>query len=144
VARILANAATRAGGCGALALPLALALIGLPKTLERLHEHRSGFREVGIWLAEHSQPIDRITDPLCWSHYYAGRVFLEGSSPSIPAGYRAREFVVLEDAGNAHPRLPGFQAAGAKVAGRKPVFQLTVKRGRKRATVSVYELPYGS
>ena len=136
--------AARAGGCAALALPLALALSGLPKTLQPLHEHRAGFREVGIWLAEHTQPVDTITDPLCWSHYYAGRVFLEGTCSPIPAGYRAREFVVLEDAGNAHPRLPGYRAARARVADNKPLFELWVKRGHNKAVVKVYALPHGS
>ena len=134
------------GRGGASALPLLLALVTLPKTLQPLHLHRTGFREAGQWIAQHSLPFEHIDDALCWSHYYGDRVFLENTHCSVPPGYRTREFVVLEDAGNSHPRSLSYQIARAKVeraraAGIEPVRIWPVKRGRKKGTVAVYALP---
>ncbi len=129
-------------GLAAAALPVLFAVSGLPKTLQPLHEHRSGFREVGLWLAEHSRPGDTITDPLCWSHYYAGHVFLEGAGVGPPPGHHPREFVVVEDAGNPHPRLPTFAQAREKAArAGPPVFSWPVRRGKNTGEVLVYALP---
>ena len=80
-----------AGPGSAIAWPLLFAALALPKTLQPLHEYRSGFREVGHWLAEHTRPIDKIDDPLCWAHYYAGRVFLEGCNVPVPPGSWSHE-----------------------------------------------------
>jgi hypothetical protein len=130
-----------------LALPLLLALVSLPKTLQPLHLHRAGFREAGMWLAENTLPVDHIDDALCWSHYYAGRVFLEGKLFPPPAGYQPRDFIVIEDAGNPHPRSLKYQQAWARVeraraVGAKPQKTWMVKRGRRKATVEVYVLPH--
>jgi hypothetical protein len=130
-----------AGEGWAIALPLLFAAAALPKTLQPLHEYRSGFREVGYWLAEHTRPIDQIIDPLCWAHYYAGRVFLEGSDVPLSPGCWPRQFVVLEDAGNRHDRLWTYKEAERKVAGLDPVFRWPCQRGHQRAEILVYELP---
>ena len=134
------------GPRAAMALPVLLALVSLPKTLQPLHLHRAGFREAGLWLAENTLPVDHIDDALCWSHYYAGRVFLEGRIYPVPPGYHPRDFVVLEDAGNPHPRSWKYQLARARVEralaeGVKPAKTWMVRRGRRKGTVSVYVLP---
>jgi 4-amino-4-deoxy-L-arabinose transferase-like glycosyltransferase len=126
-----------------LLLPLAFAISGLPKTLETLHYHRAGFREAGLWLAEHSHPLDQIEDPLCWAHFYAGRVFLEHTSQALPPGYQPRSFVVIEEAGNTHPRMPAFQQARAKAAKGEVVYRWTGMRGKKHAEVRICALPPG-
>jgi hypothetical protein len=88
-------------------LVLLLAVVGsaLPRTLERLHGNRSGFRDVGNWLAEHTHPADEVIDPYFWSHYYSGRVFQEGGRTTPPPGHRPTRYVVLERAGLEHVRL---------------------------------------
>lgn len=122
-------------------LPLACALVGLPKVLEPLHQYRAGFKEVGDWLAENTHPIDKINDPLCWAHYYAGRVFLEHSSHPIPAGYRAHEYIVLESGDNKHPRVPVYAEAQNRAKLGTPVHTWTGKRGRKEVEVKVVAVP---
>lgn len=123
-------------------LPLGCALAMLPKDLTPLHYERSGFREVGEWLAEHTHPIDQIEDPLCWAHYYAGRVFLEHTSHPVPPGYQPHRYIVIEDAGNDHSRVPTYQQAREKIAHAELVHSWEGKRGRKHARVLVYALPF--
>jgi hypothetical protein len=122
-------------------VPAACVLACLPKTLEPLHENRAGFREAGEWLARHSHPTDPITDPLCWSHFYAGRVFLEHTQWNVPTAGERREYVVIEEAGNAHPRVPAFREAVEKAKKGECVKRWTVKRGKKRADVLIYAIP---
>jgi hypothetical protein len=87
-----------------------LGLVGamLPKTLEPLHYNRSGFRAVGYWLADHTQPTDFILDPYSWANYYAGRVLLDGHVHPAPPDHTATWYVVWEESANAHPRLEGW------------------------------------
>jgi len=141
VARLFPELSFCAGKDRALVWPLLFALAALPKTLQPLHQHRAGFRDVGLWLAEHARPIDTITDPLCWSHYYAGRVFLEGSTAPVSPDCRPREYIVIEDAGNDHKRVPTYDEAKRRVAGLEPIHRWQGKRGSKHAEVLVYELP---
>ena len=122
-------------------LPLCFALAGLPRTLEPLHGNRAGFRAAGLWLAEHTHPLDQIEDPLCWAHYYAGRVFLEHTFHTAPPGWQPRRFIVIENAGNAHPRVPAFQQARDKTANREPVYTWNGKRGNREAAVHIYAVP---
>src|SRR5439155_750101 len=82
------------------------AVAALPKTLEPLHANRSGFRDAGLWIAGHSRPWDEVLDPYSWSHYYSGKVFLEDESPAPPPGQRKVRYVVIEESGHEHLRLP--------------------------------------
>jgi hypothetical protein len=89
---------------------LIFAGFGLPATLKTLHAERAGHRAAGLWLAEHSFAWDRLTDPYCWAHYYAGRVFTEGTEPIVPPDHRRNHYVVL-DPTHEHGRLPNAEEA---------------------------------
>lgn len=118
-------------------LPIVFVLAGMPKVLEPLHDHRTGLRAAGQWLAANTNPADIVTDPLCWSHYYAGRLFTEAEDLPGPR----REYVVIEDAGNDHSRLLAFQEAKEKSRKGKPVYEKVFRRGKRTAKVIIYELP---
>jgi hypothetical protein len=74
---------------------LALISVGMPKAMEKLHGNRAGFHAAGLWLAEHAEPADRILDDHCWSHYYAGHVFLEDKAITAAPGYHPVLYVVI-------------------------------------------------
>jgi hypothetical protein len=78
-------------------LILFMGLIGfcLPKTLQPLHINRLGNREAGFWLQSHLRPGDIVDDDHCWSHYYAGQVFLEGHDPVLPVDASPHCYVVI-------------------------------------------------
>ena len=119
-------------------LLLALAAAGLPKTLQPLHTNRSGFRDAGLWLAEHTHPTDLITDPYCWTHYYAGRVFLEGTRPPVPPGHRPTEYLVFESSGNEHPNLRVHAQVKARKDEGEVVYRWDVRRRKDRCEVQVF------
>jgi hypothetical protein len=122
------------------ALLLAAAVAAtLPKTLEPLHANRSGFRDAGLWIAEHSRPWDEVVDPYCWSHYYSGKVFLEDESPAPPPGATKVCYVVIEASGREHSRLREIQKAMELAARGKRVKEWTGRRGRESVDVIVYE-----
>ncbi len=114
----------------------------LPKTLEPLHANRDGFRDAGLWLADHARPWDEVIDPYCWSHYYAGKVFLERESPEPPPGETKVCYVVLENALNDHPRLLS-DIDNAKERARRghAVQSWSGHRGDRAFEVVVYETP---
>jgi len=134
--------------CKAAHAPIVLlalsAALCLPRTLQRLHYNRGGFREAGIWLAEHSTYADEILDPYCWSHYYAGRVFIEGQDTSgeIDEAHVPVTYVVLEEeAKSPHPNLPEVTKAKEKV--QQPhaeVYRWKGYRGKDYAEVAVYRI----
>jgi len=118
-----------------------LALAILPRTLEPLHGNRAGFRNAGLWLLEHMEPWDQVIDPYCWAHYYSGKVFLEGQEWHAPPGVSARTYVVLEEAGRDHPRLPLCDEARRLSAVGEEVYRWIGQRGKDRADVIVYVVP---
>ena len=80
-------------------------------------------------------------DALCWSHYYAGRVFLETKSwPPDLHLTKERVYVVIEEAGNPHPRLEKVAAARQLAAHGKEVYRWEGRRGNKEALVLVYRI----
>jgi hypothetical protein len=81
---------------------LFLAMFGfcLPKTLQPLHVNRLGNREAGFWLQSQLRPGDIVDDDHCWSHYYAGEVFLEGREPALSADAHPLCYVVITRADN--------------------------------------------
>lgn len=131
------------GRAWALGLLLLLALVPLPRTLERLHGDRAGFRSVGRWMAEHTPAGNFIEDPYCWTSYYAGRVFVEGCS-DLPAEPEPCFYVVLEESKNKHPHLVSLQAALLHTLREKNseiVHKETVRRGKENVNIVVWKVP---
>jgi hypothetical protein len=114
----------------------------LPKTLEPLHANRSGFREAGVWLAEHTWPGDEVKDPYCWTHYYAGRVFTEGEETSLPPGHQPTCYVVLEEGSSSeHLRLPDVPVAKSLAHQGTKVFEWSGRRKNEVCLVRVFAVP---
>jgi hypothetical protein len=125
----------------ALSLAVMLLLTGvcLPRTLARLHGNRDGFREVGVWLAEHTAPGDEIFDPMAWTGYHAGRVFVEGRV--VPRSKPEVCYVVLEQSKSTHDHLWYIMEPARKLAERGKVYHtLTVQRGRETAVIEVFRV----
>jgi 4-amino-4-deoxy-L-arabinose transferase-like glycosyltransferase len=80
----------------AVVLLAAGAGLSLSQSLRPLHKNRAGFHAAGLWLAQHAHPADEIVDPFCWCHYYAGRVFQEGTTPVRPEGQPPLCYIVVE------------------------------------------------
>lgn len=122
---------------------LALIGFGMSSTLKPLHANRAGHRAAGLWLAEHAQPTDRIDDPFCWAHFYAGMVFLENKTPPREPGYEPRRWVVLEESENQHSRLPMLWWC-KKLAGMGTLVYEWQPQGKHASTqsrVRVYQVP---
>jgi hypothetical protein len=125
-----------------MGLLLLLTLTPLPRTLDRLHAERAGFRSVGHWLAENTLPGDFIEDPYCWAYYYAGRVFVEGDK--LPRHEPPCYYVVLEESKNRHPRLVSLNMAiehTLRMKGAIPIHSEDVRRGKEKATLLVWQIP---
>jgi hypothetical protein len=73
----------------------AMVAASMPKALETLHSNRAGYHAAGLWLAQHSKPVDVIQDDHCWAHFYAGRVFQEGKTIANLSGAPPQRFVVV-------------------------------------------------
>jgi hypothetical protein len=113
----------------------------LPRTLEPLHANRKGFRHAGLWLGERVRPWDSVLDPYCWSHYYAGKVFHEGTNATPPEGVTPVDYVVVEIAGNEHARLPLMKEAGERSRRGEVVFRWTGRRRKEVVEVVVFAVP---
>jgi hypothetical protein len=127
----------------AAALPLLLVLSPLPRTLQKLHGDRAGFRSVGEWLAQHIPPGDFIEDPYCWTYYHAGRVFLEGCT-GLPATQPACFYVVLEESQNRHPHLVSLHMAivhAMQQKGSQIIHEREVRRGKETVKIAVWKVP---
>jgi hypothetical protein len=129
----------RARGWLTAGLLVALTFSSLPETLKRLHANRSGHRSAGLWLAQHSSPADPVTDPFCWAHYYAGKVFLEGTNPAVPPGHVPTRYVVMDD--REHTRLPLMPQAKQYAEKGKLVYHWPENKPLENATVFVYAVP---
>ncbi|HEY7423909.1 MAG TPA: glycosyltransferase family 39 protein [Gemmataceae bacterium] len=128
----LADSRWTDGRTWALALLLLLVLPPLPRTLERLHGERVGFRSVGRWMAEHTLEGDFIEDPYCWTYYYAGRVFVEGCK-DLAVGQPPGFYVVLEETKNRHPHLVSLHSAivhALQQKGSEVIHEEAVRRGK--------------
>ncbi len=131
------------GRLWSLGLLLLLTLAPLPRTLQRLHAERAGFRSVGQWLAENTCPGDFIEDPFCWSYYYAGRVFLEGAT-GLAAQQPPCFYVVLEQSKNRHPHLVSLYMAVVHTLqqkGSEIIHQREVLRGKDKVQILVWKVP---
>lgn len=118
---------------------LALAVVGLPSTLKTLHPSRAGFRAAGLWLAEHVEPTDEVLDPFCWSHYYAGKVFVE-DGPRQDSDPFIKGYVVLDNiySKDHHSHLPALPLAERLAAKGQLVYHWPVHRAAQDALVFVY------
>ena len=129
----------------AVSLVLMLLLTGvcLPRTLARLHGNRDGFREVGVWLAENTKPGDEIFDPMAWTSYHAGRVFVEGRD-DVPRSDPTVCYVVLEQSKSTHDHVWYILKPARDLAERgKVCHTLTVQRGRDTAVIEVFRVEGG-
>lgn len=123
-------------------LVVALLAPGLPKTFEKLHYNREGNLKAGLWLAEHRRPGDAIDDDHCWSHYFAGMVFLEHKDNPPAPGYQPRRYTVMtrsRDPEIARQRLE-VEAALRRKNGQV-VFHWPEKDPAEKARVVVYQTP---
>jgi hypothetical protein len=131
------------GRIWALALLLFLSAAPLPRTLDRLHGERKGFRTVGHWLAANTESGDYIEDPYCWAYYYAGRVFVEGVR-SLPVDKSSCFYVVMEKSSNRHARLVSLAKAVEHILNQrdaKMIHSEDVRRGREQVTLQVWRVP---
>jgi 4-amino-4-deoxy-L-arabinose transferase-like glycosyltransferase len=117
-------------------LLLALLVPGLPRAFERLHVDRRGFRAVGLWLAEHTGPGDKVLDPYSWPMYYAGRAFHDPEKP--PDAYN---YVVLERSNNPHLHLPQHRLAQRLAGNGREVYRWSGRHRKDVAEIVVYALP---
>lgn len=124
-----------------LALLAALPAAGLVRTLKPLHDERAGFKEVGLWLADHTAPADFVLDPYSWANYYSGRVFTDPSIHPTPSPDRLW-YIVLENVDNPHPRL-GWHAMAVRTVRRTNapvVYRQRVHREKGSGEVVVYSV----
>lgn len=127
---------------GILVIPVAA--VGLYRTCEPLHANRSGFKQAGLWLAGNVPIGDEVQDPFCWTHFYAGRVFLEAETKGLPISHPRRKFVVVDRSASKHERLPVISEETLEKLGGKPVFIHESKKRRAGEAVIVYEVPFKS
>jgi hypothetical protein len=120
------------------ALLVALTFFSLPETLKTLHANRTGHRAAGLWLAEHATPADPVTDPFCWAHFYAGKLFLEGAQPTAPPGYVPTRYVVMEGPNREHSRLPMMPEARMYAEHGKVVYHWPATKPLEEGKVFVY------
>lgn len=127
----------------AVGLVLMLAWSGLcvPKAVAPLHGNRAGFRAAGEWLAQHSEPGDPVIDPLAWTAYHAGRVFVEGRA-DVPRSTPPVSYVVLEHSRSTHPHLYYLLGPAEALARQGEVcYRQPVHRGRSKAEIVIYRVP---
>lgn len=127
---------------GILAAPVSA--VGLYRTCEPLHANREGFRQAGLWLAANVPIGDEVQDPFCWTHFYAGRLFLESETRGLPISHPRRKFVVVDRSASKHERLPIISEEILKKLGGSPVFIYESKKRKAGEAVVVYEVPVKS
>lgn len=120
-----------------VAMLLATAGAGLPRTLEPLHTNRAGYHAAGLWLAEHATKSDAIVDPFCWAELYSGYLFRSKEPTTFD-----RLFIVLGGSENEHRRLPLIPAAKAMAQAGRLVYEWPPRPTRTKAErVVVYCVP---
>lgn len=127
---------------GILVLPLLA--VGLYRTVEPLHGNRAGFKQAGQWIAANTPIGDPVVDPFCWTHFYAGRLFLEAETKGLPITHPRRLLVVVDRSASKHERLPVQSEDKLKEKGGTPVFTFESSRRRTGEGVVVYAVPLGS
>jgi len=123
---------------------LAFMLACLPVSLQPLHANQVGHREVGLWLAEHTQPGDIIVDPFDWAYFYAGRVFQNRTPSLILPDQPPKRYVVLETSRKPHPELIMLPEAEQLAAGAPVVYDWQPNRHqlkRRAQEVQIFAVP---
>ncbi|MBJ7345248.1 MAG: hypothetical protein JHD09_08195, partial [Gemmataceae bacterium] len=105
-----------------------------------LHYNREGFKQAGKWLSSNCKEGDLVEDAFCWSHFYAGKVFLEGKSGLVVSDPRVK-YVVVERSGNPHLRLQTQDEESLKAQKGIVVYDWPCSRKGANSTVLVYEVP---
>jgi hypothetical protein len=113
---------------------------GLPAGLKPPHLNRVGFRAAGEWLRNQVHSDDVVIDPFCWSHFYAGLVFAEGTSTPAPPE-RRWHYVVMDRSKSAHNRLPTMPLARDFASRGEIVFTWPTNKPPEEALVVVYRVP---
>lgn len=121
-------------------LLLLLLVPSVYKSMETLHYNREGFKQAGKWLENHGKEGDLVEDAFCWSHFYAGKVFLEGKSGLVVSDPRVK-YVIVERSGNPHLRLQTQDEESLKAQQGKVVYDWPCRRKGANSTVLVYEVP---
>ena len=109
------------------------------KGLETLHYNREGFKQAGNWLSRETLAGDPVDDPYCWSHYHAGRVFVEGRTDLPHSNPRVR-YVVVERSKNPHIRLQTFSEKDLIQQGGAVVFEHKSKKKGTPEAIVVYKV----
>jgi Dolichyl-phosphate-mannose-protein mannosyltransferase len=119
------------------------AMIGicLPKALQPLHANRAGNRAAGEWLATQLRPGDIVDDDHCWSHFYAGQVFLEGKVIALPAESRPISYVVRTRSRDPEIDESRRQDEGKLREARKIVYWWPENADVEKARVVIYAGP---
>jgi hypothetical protein len=140
--RTVDSKATAERGHLALAFFLLCMLFGLQEASKPLHANRAGHRQAGLWLAEHTLPVDPVVDPFCWAHYYANRVFWEGLTPPTSPGHQLTQYVVLEkNPSSEHSRLPTIHQAKELAARGTVVYHWPEDKPQTESKIVVYAVP---
>ena len=91
-------------------------------------------------MAHNTKAGDEILDPMSWTSYHAGRLFVEGRS-DIPRSDPPVCYVVLEQSKNPHPHIYYLMEPAKKLAERgKVCHSVTVRRGKEEATIEVFRV----
>ncbi len=112
---------------------------GAVRTLRPLHPGKSGHKEAGFWLAQHTDAHDQLVDPYGWASFYAGRIMAHPVPAPASTAAIARQYVIWEPHETDDTRLQIVQQVGG-LEGREPVFtwptgkrpRLVVYAGGKR------------
>ncbi|MFM8933684.1 MAG: hypothetical protein ACKOS8_17615 [Gemmataceae bacterium] len=118
-------------------------LVAARLTLEPLHLNRAGFKTAGYWIRENGSPGDEVIDPYQWSHYYAGRVFLEDLPVAQIRSNPPVQWVVLEKGKSKHLRLNLPQEEDLLSQGAQLAFETAEMPGKSSGgkRLLVYRLP---
>jgi Dolichyl-phosphate-mannose-protein mannosyltransferase len=132
IGRRLRPAAGFATACAILGVLLVCEMSVLWKPL---HGNRAGHKAAGRYLAQVTTPDDEIIDPFAWAEFYAHPP-LPPPPPSDPKNY----FVVLENNGNSHSRLPLLADARLTASFGQIVYHWPENKPRESASVLVYRV----
>ncbi len=110
---------------------------GAVRTLRPLHPGKSGHKEAGFWLAQHTHAHDQLVDPYGWASFYAGRVMAHPAPAAASVSAIPRQYVIWEPHETDDTRLHIVEQVGG-LEGREPVF--TWPAG-KRPRLIVYGTP---
>jgi hypothetical protein len=125
----------QAGFATACMLVAILVCCELPVLAKPLHGNRAGHKAAGRFLAAVATPEDSIIDPFNWTEFYA-HPLVPPPQPANPKNY----FVVLENNGNQHSRLPVLADAKLTASYGDIIYHWPENKPRDLASVLVYQV----